>query len=317
MSFFNRAYKLMFKPKHLTLGVLFAIEAYEGSIPKMERQVELAQRAEELEFSGLWFRDVPLYDPNFGDVGQIYDPWTYLGYIAGQTKNIPLGTAAIIFPLRHPIDLAKGASSIDQLSNGRLILGIAAGDRPIEYPAYGRNFERRDILFRESVHDFHRLLSENFPRYHSIFGSLSGEGDLLPKPTSKKLPLFVTGYSRQTIEWIAENSDGWLMYPRDTLLQQQIVTNWKNVVRRTGNDFKPFAQSLYIDLTKDPDTNPDRIHLGYRLGRNNLIKYLNDLKDIGVNHVFFNLKYSKRPSDDVLEELGKYVIPHFPPLDIQ
>ena len=86
MSFFNRAYKLMFKPKHLTLGVLFAIEAYEGSIPKMERQVELAQRAEELEFSGLWFRDVPLYDPNFGDVGQIYDPWTYLDILLDKQK---------------------------------------------------------------------------------------------------------------------------------------------------------------------------------------------------------------------------------------
>ena len=49
----------MFKPKHLTLGVIFAIEAYEGAVPKMERQIELAQRAEELEFSALWFRDVP------------------------------------------------------------------------------------------------------------------------------------------------------------------------------------------------------------------------------------------------------------------
>jgi len=48
----------------------------------------------------------------------------------------------------------------------------------------------------------------------------------------------------------------------------------------------PLAQSSYIDLTKDPDTHPDRIHLGYRLGRNKLIKHLNDLKDIGVNHVF-------------------------------
>jgi luciferase-type oxidoreductase len=317
MSYFNRAYNSMFKPNHLTLGILFPIEAYEGSIPKMEGQVELAQRAEELEFSGLWFRDVPLYDSKFGDVGQVYDPWTYLGYIAGQTKNIALGTAAIIFPLRHPIDLAKGAASIDQLSNGRLILGIATGDRPIEYPAYGRDFEQRSILFRESVYDFHRLLSENFPRYESMFGSLTGEGDLLPKPTSQNLPLFVTGYSRQTIDWIAENSDGWLMYPRDTLLQQHIVTNWKKVVRKTGNDFKPFAQSLYIDLTKDPDTHPDRIHLGYRLGRNKLIKHLNDLKDIGVNHVFFNLKYSKRHADDVLEELGKFVNPHFPILDIQ
>jgi alkanesulfonate monooxygenase SsuD/methylene tetrahydromethanopterin reductase-like flavin-dependent oxidoreductase (luciferase family) len=70
----------------------------------MERQVELAQRAEELEFSGLWFRDV--YDPNFGDVGQIYDPWTYLGYIAGQTKTISLGTT-LSFPLKTSIDQQK------------------------------------------------------------------------------------------------------------------------------------------------------------------------------------------------------------------
>src|SRR5215212_1181484 len=99
MSVFNKSYYKMFKPKHLTLGVVFAIEAYEGAIPKMERQIELAQRAEELEFSALWFRDVPLHDPGFGDVGQIYDPWVYLGYIAAQTKNIALGTAAIIFSL--------------------------------------------------------------------------------------------------------------------------------------------------------------------------------------------------------------------------
>ena len=47
VSVFNRSYYRMFKPKHLTLGVIFAIEAYEGAIPKMERQIELAQRAEE------------------------------------------------------------------------------------------------------------------------------------------------------------------------------------------------------------------------------------------------------------------------------
>ena len=58
----------MFKPKHLTLGVIFAIEAYEGAIPKMERQVELAQRVEELDFSALWFRDVPFYDSAFTKV---------------------------------------------------------------------------------------------------------------------------------------------------------------------------------------------------------------------------------------------------------
>jgi len=107
-----------------------------------------------------------------------------------------------------------------------------------------------------------------------------------------------------------------LMYPRDLYLQQDIVNKWRAAVKKTGNDFKPFVQSLYIDLTKDPDTTPDRIHLGYRLGRNKLLKHLTDLKEIGVNHVFFNLKYGKRPADEVLEELGKFIVPHFSPLNI-
>ncbi len=315
MPVFNKSYYRIFEPKHLTLGLIFAIEAYEGAIPKMERQIEIAQRAEELGFSALWFRDVPLYDPEFGDVGQIYDPWVYLGYVAAQTKDISLGTAAIIFSLRHPIDLAKAAFSVDQLSNGRLILGIASGDRLIEYPAYGIDFEFRDVRFREAVNDF-RQLYNSFPKYHSKFGFLNGEVDLLPKPTSKRIPLLITGYSRQNIDWIAENSDGWLMYPRDILLQQRIVNNWNTAVKKTKNNFKPFAQSLYIDLVKDADANFERIHLGFRLGRNKLLKHLNALKEIGVNHVFFNLKYSKRSADEVLEELGKFIVPHFLPLKI-
>lgn len=58
----------------LTLGLTFPIEAYSGDIPRMEGQLDLARRAETLGFSTLWVRDVPLRDPNFGDVGQIYDP---------------------------------------------------------------------------------------------------------------------------------------------------------------------------------------------------------------------------------------------------
>ena len=72
-------------------------------------------------------------------------------------------TAVITFPLRHPIDLAKGAASIDQLSNDRLILGIAVGDRPIEYPAYGRDLGKSDMLFRESVMIFIVCFLKIFP----------------------------------------------------------------------------------------------------------------------------------------------------------
>ncbi|WP_210603553.1 LLM class flavin-dependent oxidoreductase, partial [Staphylococcus aureus] len=121
----------------LTVGVYFPIEAFEGPEPAMLDQIELAQRAERLGFAAVWARDVPLNDPSFGDLGQIYDPFVWLATIAARTSAIALATGAVILPLHHPIDVAKAAASLDHLSGGRFVFGVASGDRPVEYPAYG------------------------------------------------------------------------------------------------------------------------------------------------------------------------------------
>ena len=78
-------FQTMFAKGHLTLGLFTPIEAYQGSIPTMRDHLIRARRAEWLGFAALWIRDIPLYDPSFGDVGQIYDPWVYLGHLARHT----------------------------------------------------------------------------------------------------------------------------------------------------------------------------------------------------------------------------------------
>ena len=80
----------MITTDQLTMGVLFPIEAFEGPVPRMNKdeQIALAQQAEDLGFDSLWVRDVPLFDPNFRDVGQIYDPWVYMAHIATLTNKI-------------------------------------------------------------------------------------------------------------------------------------------------------------------------------------------------------------------------------------
>lgn len=88
-------------------------------------------------------RDVPLRVPAFGDAGEVFDPFPYLGYLAGVTDSILMGTAAVILPQRNPLHVAKMAASIDQLSGGRLILRVASGDRPNEYPAFDADFGSR------------------------------------------------------------------------------------------------------------------------------------------------------------------------------
>ena len=294
----------------LTLGLVFPLEAYSGSIPKMEKQEELAKLAEELGFKALWFRDVPFNDPNFGDAGQLYDPWIYMTHIMNQTKEIALGTASIILPLRHPVHTAKSINSLQILSNERLILGVASGDRPIEYPAFNQQLENKSELFRDSFH-YIKALQEDFPNYTSRFyGRTKGGIDLLPK-YDKKTPMLVTGHSGQTLDWIAEHSDGWLYYPRDFKTLQLIMQQWTDSLSKIHAEWKPFMQSLYVDLTKDSKITPTSIHLGFKSGTEYLNTHLKLLESYGVNHVILNLKYGTRPAIELMEEIGKHVIPNF------
>ena len=147
----NKGYNSVFKPNQLSIGIVVPIENYDQSpVPTMQFHLKRIQLAEKLGFKALWIRDVPLNVPSFGDAGQTFDPFTYLGFLAGQTTTIALGVASIALPLHHPLLVAKSAATIDQLSEGRLILGIASGDRPREYPAMGIDAETRSERFRAS-----------------------------------------------------------------------------------------------------------------------------------------------------------------------
>ncbi len=73
----------------------------------------------------------------------MYDPFVYLGALATTNETIALGMASIILPLRHPVHVAKAAATADVLSGGRVLLGVATGDRPEEYPAMNMPFPDR------------------------------------------------------------------------------------------------------------------------------------------------------------------------------
>lgn len=120
-------------------------------VPDMQHHAELIKQADELGFRAAWVRDVPLYDPNFGDAAQIFETFTYLGYLASHTQNILLGTAAVVLPLRNPWLVRKAAATVQTLSHERLLLGVASGDRPSEYPIFGVDYHSRGESFRQAV----------------------------------------------------------------------------------------------------------------------------------------------------------------------
>ena len=115
----NKGYNRVFRLGRLSVGLVVPLETYATSpLPSMDRHLERIGLAEDLGFTAVWLRDVPFNVPSFGDAGQVFDPFVYLGLLAGRTKRIALGVSSIILPLRHPAHVAKAAASADVLSGG-------------------------------------------------------------------------------------------------------------------------------------------------------------------------------------------------------
>ena len=127
--------------------------------------------------------------------------------------------------------------------------------------------------FAESF-EYIRRMAENRPSFENHYGKLGGGMNMLPKPTAGKLPLLITGGSQQDNDWIAKHGDGWMLYPRNTALQSQIISEWRDQIAAAGRPAQPVMEPLYIDITDDPHKSPQPIHLGLRLGINRLRDYL-------------------------------------------
>ncbi|HSW15817.1 MAG TPA: TIGR03619 family F420-dependent LLM class oxidoreductase [Ramlibacter sp.] len=178
-------------------------------IPNAEALVQYGVRMEELGFDSIWVWDHILLgvDPHF----PIIDSLTLLTAIAARTKKIKLSTGILVLPLRNPVVLAKQLSSIDQLSNGRLLMAMAAGWYKREFDAVGVAYEERGKLMDENLQILRRLWSEDLVSgdwtHHKI-----PAGVMFPKPVQDPCPLLIGGYADRVLKRAAVDGDGWLTY---------------------------------------------------------------------------------------------------------
>src|SRR5258708_26120917 len=109
-------------------------------MPDAKALVEYGVKMEQLGFDSIWVWDHVLLgvDPNF----PIIESLTLLTAIAARTKTIKLGTGILVLPLRNPVVLAKQLASMDQLSEGRLIMGMASGWYKREFDAVGVPYDK-------------------------------------------------------------------------------------------------------------------------------------------------------------------------------
>jgi hypothetical protein len=137
----------------------------DGATPSWADILAVAQRAEALGFASLWLPDHLLLrqgamSEEGNSVMGAWECWSLLAALAAATKRVELGTIVLSTSFRNPALLAKMADTVDEISGGRLILGLGAGWHEPEYRAFGYPYDHRASRFEEALTITATLLRE-------------------------------------------------------------------------------------------------------------------------------------------------------------
>ena len=217
--------------------------------PETGPLLELAVRAENLGLDSVWVGDSLLARPR-------HDPLTLLAAVAARTRNVTLGTAVFLPALRNPVVLAHQLATLDQISEGRLVLGAGiANDLPnirAEFAAAGVPFEGRVGRMMEGLR-LCRALWAGKPVDWQGRWPVQG-GVLAPTPYRAGGPLiWMAGSVQAAIERAGRYFDGWFSIEPSLARWSEQLTQIRQIVREAGRDIGAFAAAIYVTVAVDAD----------------------------------------------------------------
>jgi probable F420-dependent oxidoreductase len=191
-------------------------------LPEVEREVRwpeyvaMARLAEDLGFDSIWLGDHLLYrTPGLGSRGP-WEVWTMLAALAASTRRVLLGPLVACTSFHNPAMLAKMAATIDEVSGGRLILGLGAGWNETEYRAFGFPFDRRISRFEEAFTIVRSLLRDGQIDFAGQFYE-ARDCELLPRPARPGgPPLLVGSKGERMLAITLPHVDVWNVWFTDT-----------------------------------------------------------------------------------------------------
>lgn len=182
-------------------------------LPEVERVVTwpevraMAMTAEEVGFDSLWVGDHLLYKGD-GESKGPWEAWSMLAAIAAVTNRIRIGPLVAATAFHSPAMLAKKAVAVDEISNGRLILGLGAGWNQVEFDAYGFPFDHRASRFEEAFAIIRTLLTVGAIDFEGEFYTLN-DCELIPPARQGGIPLMIGSEGPRVLRATLPHVDGW------------------------------------------------------------------------------------------------------------
>jgi probable F420-dependent oxidoreductase len=242
------------------------------------------------------------------------DQFTCLSYVAGITEHVKLGTAVNLLPLRHPLDVAKTVATLDVLSGGRAILGVAAGWLAEEFEALGVDFKARGRMLDEGIAVLKEIWTEPNASFSGEFYNFKDVA-AYPQPAQQPHPpIWVGGHTKPVMRRAARAADVWLppLFGTTPASLAESFAHVREMAEANGRrrDAVGLALRVLVDLREEPDeTGPET--RGAVLGpAGHVAEVLASYMEVGVSH--FVLLPQARSLEDVqrtVEILADQVIP--------
>ena len=262
------------------------------------------RRAEELSFTAAW-----TIEQVIGTI-PVLESVTTLAYAAGVTKRLRLGIAVLLIAQRDPVNLAKALSSLDVLSNGRVIVGVGLGASTRHYPAYGISPDARVARFRENLEIMKRVWQEDRVTFPGRFSQLENI-PMQPKPVQKPHPpIWFGGHAEAALRRAVELGDGYIgagSIPMATFLEdiKQLPPKFPKAKRLylALGDNLPRLKEWFGAFYHKPDMAEQVAVCG---SPEHIAKEIRRMKDAGVSHVLLNPVFDEEAQ---MERLAKEVMP--------
>jgi probable F420-dependent oxidoreductase len=267
------------------------------------RILDVVRHAEARGLDSVWVTDHVIVPHDAGVIyhDQMLDPLAMLPWLAGLTERIALGTSVVILPYRSPIPVAKLLASVDVLSGGRLIVGVAIGWLEGEFDALGVPFRERASRSDEALELMRALWTEERPALTTRRHRLA-DLQVSPMPLQKpRPPLWIGGSSDGAFRRVARLGDGWhassMTVDTYRLGRDSVLRHWKEA----GRDGQP-AWSLRIPILLD-GVHRAAVDMSLLRGRHTLTgsiqqvtDELNAFQELGVEHVALEVSYTTYPA---------------------
>lgn len=231
--------------------VLSADDSLEQAARVQSEVIGLARRAEAFGFDGVWAGDSVLAKPRL-------EPLSTLAAVAGATESVTLGSAVYLPQLRNPVHVAHQTATVDQVSGGRLALGVGVGvgsGVATEHDQLDVPYDRRGAVLDEGLEIVEGLWDDEPVSADGGFFELR-DADIGIRPCGRSPPIYIAsatfdprdGFPRQIRDRIAARGDGWLPIGMSTEMYEAGIERAREIVDDAGRDASSFDAAYYQDV---------------------------------------------------------------------